>query len=55
MQHRYQFQLDGKPAAPTRDDWETAFEDAKSMGYGVQVNNHEFTMTIHTARIVRIK
>lgn len=35
MQTRYQFQIDGRPAAPVRDDWHSAARDAVAAGCAV--------------------
>lgn len=35
---RYQFQVDGRAAAPVRDEWEDAVSDAVQSGYAVRVD-----------------
>jgi hypothetical protein len=35
---RYQFQIDGRPAAPLRSKWEDAAWDAVEAGYGTWKN-----------------
>lgn len=32
---QYQFRIDNRPAAPVRDYWHSAAQDAVSAGYGV--------------------
>ena len=55
MQHRYQFQINGKGMAPVRDSWEDAFEDAEKAGYGKKLDAAEHILLGEEAKIVRFK
>lgn len=55
MQHRYQFQINGKGMAPVRDTWEDAFEDAEKAGYGKKLDASEHIMLGEEAKIVRYR
>jgi hypothetical protein len=50
---KYQFQVDNRPAAPARDKWEDAAQDAVSDGYAVWVGGTSIK-TVNGASIARI-
>jgi len=53
---KYQFQIDYRGAAPIRDRWEDAVQDAVNQGYAIWVNPDEARLdTTQGAYIARIR